>query len=44
VSPAVQRGPAVDPSGGGGPEAQSLGQPAQQRNEERRSILDLFRN
>jgi penicillin-binding protein 1A len=43
VSPAVQRGPAVDPSGGGGPEAQSLGQP-QQRNEERRSILDLFRN
>ena len=43
VSPAVQRAPSVDPSGGSGPEAQSLGQP-QQRTEERRSILDLFRN
>ena len=38
----MPRPPAVDPSGGGGPEAQSLGQP--QRTEERRSILDLFRN
>jgi penicillin-binding protein 1A len=43
VSPAAQpRGPIVDPSGGGGPEAQSMSQP--QRSDERRSILDLFRN